>query len=145
VTAAVSNDRGEDKRVSTPLGMVAEDVEEMDEDEDDEFVYVRERKQTPSSVSSASTKSTTGSTPGATATPVPTQQNVNLASSSSSSAHNPASNDTFILDFDLVNSMSVREVKSIMTAYGIDHTGCLEKSEMIDRMRRSPKILIMGC
>jgi hypothetical protein len=74
------------------------------------------------------------------------------SSSSSSSAPfqagsgpNPASNvnsGAFVLESDLVHSMSVRELKSIMKAYGVDSSNCLEKEDLIERMRCSGKIVI---
>jgi Ca2+-binding EF-hand superfamily protein len=33
--------------------------------------------------------------------------------------------------------MSVREVKSIMQAFNVDSTGCIEKGEMVQKLRNS--------
>jgi hypothetical protein len=44
----------------------------------------------------------------------------------------------------LLNDMSVREIRSIMQAYGIDGKGCLEKEDMIRRVKACSLVRIVA-
>jgi hypothetical protein len=48
-----------------------------------------------------------------------------------------ASDHRMALSDSLLADMSVREVKSIMQAFNVDSTGCIEKGEMVQRLRNS--------
>lgn len=52
--------------------------------------------------------------------------------------------DAFAIDLNAVNAMSVKELKSIMTAYNIRVDGCLEKSDMIEALKRSGKVVVVN-
>ena len=59
----------------------------------------------------------------------------------------PASNSTessaqFQLGRDLLMNLSIRELKSIMEAYGISSNNCLERQDLIDRMSQDSRISI---
>jgi hypothetical protein len=44
---------------------------------------------------------------------------------------------------DILNEMSIKEIKSIMIAYSIDMNNCIEKSDMIRKMKESKKVNII--
>jgi len=59
----------------------------------------------------------------------------------------PASSSTessaqFQLGRDLLMNLSIRELKSIMEAYGISSNNCLERQDLIDRMSQDSRISI---
>ena len=48
----------------------------------------------------------------------------------------------FVLGRDLVESMSIRELKSIMEAYGISTERCLERRDLLERMNADSRITL---
>jgi hypothetical protein len=52
-------------------------------------------------------------------------------------------NSKLTLCMDILYEMSIKEIKSIMIAYSIDMNNCIEKSDMISRMKESKKVNII--
>jgi hypothetical protein len=48
-----------------------------------------------------------------------------------------------MLSTELVESMSIRELKSIMEAYHIPTDKCLERRDLLDRLRASSQIAFL--
>lgn len=63
--------------------------------------------------------------------------------STSANTSTTASTNTLELGLSLLSTMSVRELKSIMLAYNISTANCLERSELLDRMRSHPGITLI--
>ena len=51
--------------------------------------------------------------------------------------------EAFAIDLNVINAMSVKEIKSIMSAYNISFTHCFEKSDMIEALKKSGKVVIV--
>jgi hypothetical protein len=89
----------------------------------------------PRAPSPRNTSSTTTSTSTSTSTtpPVPTSPSVPDALDST----------MLTLSAELLRDMSVGEVKSVMQAYGLGWAGCLEKADLIARLRTCPALRIL--
>ena len=48
--------------------------------------------------------------------------------------------DRLTLSDTLLFDMSIREIKSIMSAFGVDSAGCLEKNDMIERIKACNRV-----
>ncbi|KAJ1388730.1 hypothetical protein B484DRAFT_1471 [Ochromonadaceae sp. CCMP2298] len=66
------------------------------------------------------------------------------SSSSSGGGGGGGMDDRFPLSEEVLRDLSVREMRSIMRAYGVDEAGCLEKSDLAERLRASPRVRIVS-
>lgn len=67
----------------------------------------------------------------------------NNVGSNDSEARNGPSDEKFTLSRELLNELSLRELKSIMEAYHLSTDGCLERRDLIDRIEACPSVVIV--
>jgi hypothetical protein len=129
-----------------------------EEEEELSWVYVSTTDSDAHADDSASTSTTRPTTtsdsngmdiqsPRESAQAAPAAVEVSSSSVAAVPAAVPASSSTgnsaqFQLGRDLLNSLSIRELKSIMEAYGISSNNCLERQDLIDRMSQGSRISI---
>lgn len=87
---------------------------------------------------------TGGSADTSTTRPITTSDSDDMdVQSPRESAQSSASEAQFQLSRDLLMNLSIRELKSIMEAYGISTDNCLERQDLIDKMSQNSRITIM--
>lgn len=76
--------------------------------------------------------------------PVETESDQNATSTATpAAAYSGMGEGTFALGSDLLRAMSVRELKSILSSYGINSTNCIDRQDLVDLLKADCRFTIV--